>query len=184
MSTIRFEATLVTIGSWTILRLPQEASALLPSRGLTMVEGTINGFPFQAALEPDGKASHWFRVDQTLCAAAHVEAGDTVTLEIAPTKAWIEPEVPADVEQALSAVPQAHALWTKITPGARWDWIRWIRATREAETRQRRIAVACSKLTHGERRPCCFNRNLCTEPAVSQNGVLLEPTPAQSMTKA
>src|SRR5579883_1236948 len=97
MSTIRFEATLVTIGSWTILRLPQEASALLPSRGLTMVEGTINGFPFQAALEPDGKASHWFRVDQTLCAAAHVEAGDTVTLEIAPTKAWIEPEVPADV---------------------------------------------------------------------------------------
>lgn len=181
MSTIHFEAQLSTIGSWTILRLPQEASANLPSRGMTMVEGTINGFRFQAALEPDGKGSHWFRIDQTMREAAHVDAGDTVKLAIEPTKAWVEPEVPADVEQALSAVPQVHALWMKITPSARWDWIRWIRATKEPETRQRRIEVACSKLKEGERRPCCFNRNLCTEPSVSHNGVLLEPTQAQKI---
>lgn len=176
MSTIRFEAKLFNIGSWTILRLPQEASANLPSRGMTMVEGTINGFRFQAALEPDGKGSHWFRVDQTMSEAARADAGDIVTLAIEPTKVWVEPEVPADVKQALAVVPQAHALWMKITPSSRWDWIRWIRATKEPETRQRRIEVACSKLKKGERRPCCFNRNLCTEPSVSQNGVLLEPT--------
>lgn len=179
MSTIRFEAKLYTIGSWTILRLPEEASSHLPSRGMTMVEGTINGFRFRAALEPDGKGSHWFEVDKTMREAACADAGDTVTLEIEPTKEWLEPEVPADVQKALSTVPQAHALWMEITPGARWDWIRWIRSTKQAETRQRRIEVACSKLKDGKRRPCCFNRNLCTEPSVSSNNwALLDPTPA------
>ncbi len=51
-----------------------------------MVEGTINGFHFQTPLEPDGKLSHWFRVDKAMREAAGVDAGDTVTLEIEPTK--------------------------------------------------------------------------------------------------
>ena len=39
----------------TFLTLPKNASAKLPSRGMTTVEGTINGFPFRATLEPDGQ---------------------------------------------------------------------------------------------------------------------------------
>jgi hypothetical protein len=175
MSTIHFEAKLFNIGAWTLLRLPESASAKLPSRGMTMVEGTINGFRFQAALEPDGKGSHWFRVDTTMLEAAGADAGDTVTLAIEPIREWPEPEVPADLKSALTDSPQVHKLWMDITPMARWDWIRWIRATKQPETRKRRIEVACSKLKAGTRRPCCFNRNLCTEPSVSNNGVLLEP---------
>ena len=140
-----------------------------------MVEGIINGFRFQAALEPDGKGSHWFRVDKTMLEGAGADAGDTVSLAIEPTKEWPEPEVPADLKSALTDSPQVHKLWMHITPMARWDWIRWIRATKQLETRKRRIEVACSKLKAGTRRPCCFNRNLCTEPYVSNNGVLLEP---------
>jgi Bacteriocin-protection, YdeI or OmpD-Associated/Domain of unknown function (DUF1905) len=176
MSTIHFETELYKIGSWTILRLPESASMMLPSRALTMVEGTINGVHFQTALEPDGKGSHWFKVDNAMLKAAKAEAGDTVTLEIEPTKEWIEPEVPADLKKALEAAAKAQALWMDITPNAHWDWIRWIRATNNQETRKRRIEVACSKLKAGTRRPCCFNRNLCTEPSVSHNWVLLEPT--------
>jgi hypothetical protein len=50
---------------------------------------------------------------------------------------------------------------------ARWGWLRWIRATNNRETLGRRIEVALSKLRGGDRSPCCFNRNLCTEPEVS-----------------
>jgi hypothetical protein len=50
-------------GSWTFLILPKNASAKLPSRGMTAIEGTLNGFAFQAMLEPDGKKSHWLKVD-------------------------------------------------------------------------------------------------------------------------
>lgn len=77
------------------------------------------------------------------------------------------------LDQALASDPQANALWVKITPMARWDWLRWIRSTNNPETRSRRIEVALSKLRGGERRPCCFNRYQCTEPEVSKNGMLV-----------
>lgn len=176
MSAIHFEAKLFKIGDWTILRLPKDASFKLPSRGLNMVKGTINGTPLHAALEPDGKGSHWFRLDKTLLAQAHAADGDTAKLVIEPTKEWIEPEVPEDLKKALSSSPKAEALWIDITPGARWDWIRWVRAVKTPETRQKHIEVFLSKLNKGMRRPCCFNRNLCSEPYVSHNWVLLEPT--------
>lgn len=176
MSTIRFEAKLFKIGSWTLLRLPKSASAKLPSRGMTMVGGTINDFRFQAALEPDGKGSHWFKLDKTMRKAVGADVGDTAMLAIEPVKEWPEPNIPADLKNALAVVPQAHALWMDITPMARWDWIRWISSTKQSETRKRRIEVALSKLKAGDRRPCCFNRTVCTEPYVSNNGVLLEPT--------
>jgi hypothetical protein len=93
----KFEATLLTpdptekIGSGILLTLPKDVSANLPSRGMILVTGTINGAPFQAALEPDGQGSHWFKVSDAIRAAANADVGDTVTLEIEPTKDWPEP---------------------------------------------------------------------------------------------
>src|SRR6187401_1119739 len=126
MSPIHFEAKLVAIGSIILLKLPKSASVKLPSRGMTMVDGTINDFHFQAALEPDGKGSHWFKLDKTMRNTIGADAGDTVILAIEPVKEWPEPHVPADLKNALAAAPQAHTLWMEITPPARWDWIRWI----------------------------------------------------------
>src|ERR1700683_5013542 len=86
-STIRFSAKLLRpkatekIGSWT-LTLPKNASAKLPSRGRTMVEGTINSFPFRAALEPNGKGSHWLEVNKAMRDGAGADAVDMVTVEI------------------------------------------------------------------------------------------------------
>jgi len=110
-STIRFSAKLVRpeatekIGSRTILTLPKNASAKLPSRGMTMVEGTIDGFPFRAALEPNGKGSHCLGLNKAMHDAAGAAAGDTVTVEI--TRAGEEPEirVPMDLRKALAAAP-------------------------------------------------------------------------------
>ena len=75
-------------------------------------------------LEPAGKGSHWFRVDSGPHEAAGIVAGDTVTMAVEPSKAWPEPEVPADLNQALASDPQANDLWVKITPMAHWDWLR------------------------------------------------------------
>lgn len=175
MSVIRFKTTLYKIGSWTILRLPEKASEKLPSRGQVMIEGIINDFHFQTPLEPDGKWGHWFRVEEALQKEAHISAGDMVSVSITPTKNWPEPKVPTDWRKAIEADEKAMELWTNITPLARWEWIRWIRATNKDETRKRRIEVGLSKLKSGERRPCCWNRNMCTEPSVSKGGVLLDP---------
>jgi hypothetical protein len=179
MPIICFETTPLIISDWTILWLPESASAQLPSRGLALAEATINGFHSKIVLEPDGKGSHWFKVDSHLRENAGIRMGTIVTMAIEPSKEWPEPEVPEDLQQALYSDPQANALWEKITPMAHWDWLRWIRSTNNPETRRHRIEVALSKLNAGERRPCCFNRNLCTEPEVSKNGALIEATPAK-----
>jgi hypothetical protein len=57
---------------------------------------------------------------------------------------------------------------------ARWEWVRWVNATGNADTRERRIAVSMSKLESGKRRPCCFNLASCTDPGVSRSGKLVE----------
>jgi len=165
-SKVRFKAKLLRpaesekAGSWTFLVLPRNVSAKLPSRGMTAIEGTMNGFAFQATLEPDGQKTHWLKVDRKLSKAARAEAGDIVTLEIAQAGKETEPEVPPDLKKALAAAaPEARALWLDITPNARRDWIHWITSAKQAETRTRRIKNACSMLAAGKRRVCCFDRS-------------------------
>jgi hypothetical protein len=126
---------------------------------MTAVEGAINGLPFRATLEPDGQRGHWLRVNRKLREAAGADAGDVVTVEIAPAGEEPEPRVPANFRKALAAAPKARALWSAITPFARRDWIHWIASAKQAETRARRIANACSMLASGKRRVCCFDRS-------------------------
>lgn len=179
MSKINFKTKLIKIKDWTILHIPPEVSAQLPSRGMTMVRGTLNGVPFITMLEPDGrymseyKPSHWFRPDEGLLEEAKATSGDMVEVEMEPTKEWVEPEVPEDFMKVLKRSQKAEVMWKDITPLARWDWVRWIRAVKTPETRQKHIEVALDKLNKGTRRPCCFNRALCSEPYVSRNWVLM-----------
>jgi hypothetical protein len=176
VSAIRFKATPLTIGDRTILRLPQKASERLSSRGQVAVQGTINGHQFSTVLEPDGDSGHWIDVDGTLRQTARVLVGDSATIEIEQRADWPEPRVPNDLGAALAAAPpDVRGLWGDITPMARWEWVRWVNATANADTRNRRIEVTISKLTCGKRRPCCFNLASCTDPAVSRSGKLIAP---------
>jgi hypothetical protein len=126
---------------------------------MTTVEGTINGYPFRATLEPDGQRSHWLKVNRKMREAAGADVGDVVTLEITLAGAEPEPKVPADLRKALAAAPKARALWSDITIIARRDWIHWITSAKRPETRARRINNACEMLAAGKRRVCCFDRS-------------------------
>lgn len=173
MKPVTFTATIESLAGMPVVRIPQSASDALPSRGQTMVVGTINGVEFRSPLEPDGRGSHWFSPSAELLASVKAKPGKSIELSIESSKDWVEPEIPADLFKALQAHPQQHELWQNITPMARWDWIRWIRATNNQETRAKRVDVAMSKMSKGMRRPCCFNRNVCTVPEVSKSGALL-----------
>lgn len=145
--------------TWTFLRLPKAASAALPTRSMTTVAGTFAGQAFQATLEPDGEGSHWLKVQTALREAAGVAAGDKVELAIAPVRDEPEPPVPPDIRKALTAAPEADAVWSSLTPLARRDWIHWMTSGKKAETRVKRIATACDMLASGKRRACCFDRS-------------------------
>jgi Domain of unknown function (DUF1905)/Bacteriocin-protection, YdeI or OmpD-Associated len=173
-SAIRFEAEMRKIGRWTILRLPDDASAKLPSRGQIAVKGAMNGHAFQTVLEPDGRRGHWLKVNKKLQQSLALGEGETVALEVEPTKDWPEPDIPTDFRTALADAPDISELWQTITPMARWEWVRWINATKNSETRKRRVEVGISKLRSGKRRPCCFDLAACTDPHLSKNGRLIE----------
>lgn len=171
---IRFEGTVVSTCGRAVLRLPQVASKQLPSRGQVAVEGTINGCTFQTVLEPDGEFGHWLEIDRRLGQTASARPGDVATLEVKPTEQWPEPSVPQDLGEALSeAAQEVRDLWDTITPKARWEWVRWVNATKNPNTRTRRVEVSISKLGSGKRRPCCFNLAACTDPHLSRSGKLV-----------
>ena len=68
-----------------------------------------------------------------------------------------EPKLPTDLRTALAAAAKAKAQWRDLTPIARRDFISWIDSAKQLETRRRRIERACSMLTAGKRRPCCYS---------------------------
>ncbi len=74
-----------------------------------------------------------------------------------PAEEASEASVPMDFGKALAGAATAKAAWSNLTPIARRDFITWIDAAKQAETRKRRIERACSMLADGKRRPCCFS---------------------------
>lgn len=163
-ATVKFKAKLSRPATpkgatWTFVVLPAVASRQLPTRSMVTVDALLEGQAFQATLEPDGQGSHWFRIGKAVREAAVVEAGDSVAFAMTPVEKEPEPIVPADLRKALAANPAAKAIWADITPVARRDWIHWITSGKKAETRDKRIVVACDKLASGNRRACCFDRS-------------------------
>lgn len=165
---VRFTAAAESRGGRVLVVLPAEASAALPSRGQVAVSGTLNGDDFATVVEPDGRKGHWIALDDV-----PVAPGETVVADIAPAAAWPEPEVPADLRAALDDCAEAADVWTDITPMARWEWVRWIGATKSAATRAKRVDVTISKMLDGKRRPCCFDLSSCTDPELMRSGALI-----------
>ena len=174
-ATVRFDAELEAIDDTVLVRLPTAASKQLPSRGQVAVRATIGDHEVDTVVEPDGRRGHWLRIDGATRRAATAGPGDTVgvTLEVLPD--WPEPQVPGDLAEALEGAPERiREIWADITPMARWEWVRWVGATANEDTRARRVEVSIDKIDHGKRRPCCFDLSSCTDPSVARSGKLRE----------
>ena len=142
---------------WAFVVLPKTVSDAFPRRGRTSMQGSINGQPFQATLEPDGQLSHWFRVPAALMDKAGAAIGSRAAFEVAPAPQEQEPQLPPEFRAALAASPPASASWDATTTIARIDWIHWMESAKQAKTRMSRVADACDMLASGKKRVCCFD---------------------------
>ena len=61
-----------------------------------------------------------------------------------------------DLRQAVSADADVFALWEKLTPLGRNEFICWVDDAKQAATRQRRIRRTVEELVEGKKRPCCW----------------------------
>ncbi|MDN5820834.1 MAG: YdeI/OmpD-associated family protein [Brachybacterium sp.] len=155
-----------------IIPLPEAASSALPSRGQVAVDAVLNGHGLVTVVEPDGRKGHWLRVDDALRRELGLQEGTAVEFTLTPTKTWPEPEIPSDLGAALEDADDLEPTWASLTPMARWEWVRWVGATRNPDTRARRVEVSIDKLRHGKRRPCCFDLASCTDPELARSGTL------------
>lgn len=172
--TVTGEATVRAVNDRLIAPLPAEASERLPSRGQVAVTGTLGGVEVELVVEPDGRKGHWLPLDAALMEALGVTHGDRLEFRLSPAPSWPEPEVPSDLGAALAAAPDLTPVWRGITPMARWEWVRWVQATKNPDTRARRVAVSIDKLRGGKRRPCCFDLASCTDPELARSGKLID----------
>ncbi len=158
---LRFEAQLFQHSKMaktdlqTLLDVPEWLSKQFPSHVSTKVEGTINGHPFRAPLEPNTSGSHWLRVNKAMLKGAGADASDTVKLAILGPQP--EPTVPADLRVAFTTSHEAKMLWDELTTMGRRDWVRWIESAKKPETRARRVTRTVEQLSSGKRRACCVN---------------------------
>ena len=171
MSNIVFETKVIHFAPLTIVRLPREVSNVFPSRGMVMVEGTADGQHILLPAEPDGRGGHWLDLSNVFSGKPELKAEYIIRFDIRVSEEWPEPQMP---EEMMNAIAEAGLsdFWQGLTVKAKWEWFRWIRATRNPSTREKRIGVALSKMRQGDKRPCCFNSASSTEPLVSKGGVL------------
>ena len=170
--TVTGTAAVRAIDERLILPLPQEASAQLPSRGQVAVHAVLGGHERDAVVEPDGRRGHWLDLPAQLVRDLDLREGGEVEFTLTTTKDWPEPEVPDDLAAALESADDLAGTWPSLTPMARWEWVRWIGATRSEETRAKRVDVSIDKLRAGSRRPCCFDLSSCTDPELARSGKL------------
>jgi hypothetical protein len=172
---IQFNASVETIANKALLRLPESESKKLPSRGQVMVKRTIQNHDIVQVVEPDGRGGHWLEINNSVLGDIDVAISDAVTVNLQVLKEWPEPIIPDDFKVILTNAPRdIKEIWNDITPMARWEWVRWINATKVSETRSRRIEASISKMQSGKRRPCCLNLASCTNPDLAKSGKLIE----------
>lgn len=62
-----------------------------------------------------------------------------------------------DLQAAVRADPATLALWQKLTPLGRNEFICWVEDAKQPATRARRIRRTCEELVEGKKRPCCWS---------------------------
>jgi len=56
------------------------------------------------------------------------------------------PDIPDDLRRALAATPAAAAVWHRLAPSHRSEYVAWIDGARRDDTRARRIASTVARL--------------------------------------
>jgi len=179
MPTFTFKSDVLVYGSHKIIKLPDEISSQLSSRGMNFAEISFmsnSGLSISDAstkyplpLEPDGNKSHWFYVPVPICEA--IETADNLVMQLTPIEEWPSPEVPDDFIEGLK-LSALYDYYHDLTPKAQWEWMRWVQMTNNPATRDKRITASMDKMHKGMKRPCCFDQTRCTDYRICSNGML------------
>jgi hypothetical protein len=116
------------------------------------VRGKVAGAAFRSSLMKYSGIFH-MGVHKATLAAAGVEAGDTVVIELElDTEPLPTDTVPPDVTRALrTASAAARAAWEKLSPSHRREWVKHVTEAKREATRAARVEKLIAALRDGRR---------------------------------
>ena len=83
-----------------------------------------------------------------------------------------------DLQAAVRSDPNVFALWERLTPLGRNEFICWVDDAKQPTTRQRRVERTRDELLEGKKRPCCSAgciHRTDKAPSRWQEAVLIDP---------
>ena len=138
-------------GNATGLPVPEEVIAALGAGRRPPLAVTLAGYTYRTTPGVMGG-----RVLIPLAAehraAAGVEGGQEVEVEVQLDEAPREVEVPPQLAAALAADEQAQAFFASLTASQRKEWVRWVGGAAKEATRAARTAQAVEELRSGRKR--------------------------------
>ena len=140
-----FSTTLFQDGNNTGIEVPAEVVAVLGAGKRPPVVVTVNGYEYRSTIAPMG-GRYLVPFSAERRAESGIAGGDAIDVELTVDTAPRVVEMPADLEAALEASPQAHAAWAKLSYSHRKAHVTSVTGAKAAETRARRIAAMVSKL--------------------------------------
>ena len=147
---MRFHATLETEGKTaTGINVPAEVVDALGGGRRPRVRVTINGHTYRSSVAVLG-GRYMLGVSAENRAAAGVEGGQAVDVELELDTAPREVTVPPDFASALTAEPAAQATFDSLSYSNKSWHVLQIEGAKTDETRQRRIAKSVEALRAGK----------------------------------
>jgi len=134
----------------TGVRVPDDVIAALGPSRRPPVQVTLNGYTYRTTVAVMSGA-FMFPVSADVRANAGVAGGDEVDVEIVLDTEPREVSLPADLQAALDADPEACQFFQSLSYSHKSAYVLWIESAKKDETRQRRIHEAITMLKEGRK---------------------------------
>ncbi|MCD1570402.1 YdeI/OmpD-associated family protein [Agromyces mediolanus] len=145
---MRFETTMSQLGNNTGIEVPPEVIEALGGGKRPPVLVRVNGYEYRSTVGVmGGRSLIPFSSDKRR--ETGIGGGDAIEVEVELDTAPRTVEVPADFQAALEATPGAVAAFEALAPSHKKAHVTAIEQAKAAETRQRRIDAAVTKLVGG-----------------------------------
>lgn len=152
MGVLKFTATLVPRGPAAAIVLDDEQVAIVGEGAKRFpVAATVNGHTWRSTVVRM-RGEFLLGLSKATRAAAGVQAGDTVEVQLELDRAERVGELPEGLARALEADPDARAAFEALAVTHRKEFARWVQEAKRDETRQRRIAHTLEMIHAGKTR--------------------------------
>lgn len=145
----RFTATLEGRGGGALVEVPLDVRAAF-GQARPPVRATVNGHTFRSTVAVYG-GKYYLGLNREVRAAAAVEIGDVLTIDLERDEEERTVELPDDLEAALDAATRAK--FDSLSFTHRREYVRWVEEAKREQTRERRVAKAVEMLRDGVKTP-------------------------------